>query len=718
MTNYTTTIPQAARAIARAAASRGNHVRAAWACLRAGDDAAAYEELDQLAAKVRARLALRPEDGERLQSAFPALLAPASGGRFTRAARALFDLQTLCTETGTSLDLVEWLRTLGKQPMRRPLAVRQALLAIRRLRRIRKNLGALAHRVPDAKAVYEIIDRSLQRDRDAFRRDLHPRVLGALEEAGFRATDPIARAELDKLVARLLDQTLRRGGLDFGVLRDTIAESYCKLGDIDSIRAVVRSDALLRADELLASALDGAYFRGEAYVRVLHRIQRVLFGSEQGRVASRFILAPALGSVTILEFFNYLIGHVVDEPALNAWPNLLVLAVVLAFALNSGIVARWVAGRWRSNPPRGRAARSKRLAAGRVERTRRRAVGKARTFWHVYRDIADKADALSFVVDEWVWFRFGHRRGARVIEAVLVLGWFLAGYVLRLLARLFVEPTVNPIKHFPVVTVAGKVSIATGLPVFLGHSLTLAGVGGTAAYALSTLIAVFMVPGFCGYLAWEIRFNWRLFGANLGPNLGPSRVGPDGETLVRLLRPGVASGTLPKLLARLAGEEDRSAALELQRKLDDVQRSVHRFVERELLGMLRGSRMLGSRGLECRSVELGGSEVLVRLAIEGDGSAECTLELVDDDGELRGSIADDGLCAVLGDDGTAVLEAAIIGFFIRAGATWVEGLGRPVVRWDQWVRFWREESNERIEPWWTGTVMVSRVGDATFCGCS
>ena len=38
----------------------------------------------------------------------------------------------------------------------------------------------------------------------------------------------------------------------------------------------------------------------------------------------------------------------------------------------------------------------------------------------------------------------------------LALVWFFLTYLIRIFINLFVEPTVNPIKHFPVVTVAAK----------------------------------------------------------------------------------------------------------------------------------------------------------------------------------------------------------------------------------------------------------------------
>ena len=39
---------------------------------------------------------------------------------------------------------------------------------------------------------------------------------------------------------------------------------------------------------------------------------------------------------------------------------------------------------------------------------------------------------------------------------MLGLVWFFAAYVIRLYTNLLIEPQVNPIKHFPVVTVAGE----------------------------------------------------------------------------------------------------------------------------------------------------------------------------------------------------------------------------------------------------------------------
>src|SRR5262249_39092813 len=65
-------------------------------------------------------------------------------------------------------------------------------------------------------------------------------------------------------------------------------------------------------------------------------------------------------------------------------------------------------------------------------------------------------DRVLYAVDEWLRFRGGQTRSSFVAKLVLGLAWFVVAYVARLIVVLFVEPTFNPIKHFPTVTVTAK----------------------------------------------------------------------------------------------------------------------------------------------------------------------------------------------------------------------------------------------------------------------
>src|SRR6185437_3174853 len=85
------------------------------------------------------------------------------------------------------------------------------------------------------------------------------------------------------------------------------------------------------------------------------------------------------------------------------------------------------------------------------------------------------------------------------------------------------------------------------------------------------------VPGIFGFLAWELKENWRLYRANQSPTLDPVMVGSHGEQVVHLIRPGFHAGTLPKLYARI--RRARGPAVRRgEEGLHHVETAVRRFV--------------------------------------------------------------------------------------------------------------------------------------------
>jgi hypothetical protein len=137
------------------------------------------------------------------------------------------------------------------------------------------------------------------------------------------------------------------------------------------------------------------------------------------------------------------------------------------------------------------------------------------------------------------------------IKGVLGVFWFVIAYVLRLSVDLFIEPTTNPIKHFPVVTVAAKLMIPFIQPI--GEAVT-SGTTGLLGPALAKGLAgftVLMLPGFAGFLVWELKENWKLYRASRPEALQPLAIGHHGESMIGFLRPGFHSGTIPKLFTKL-----------------------------------------------------------------------------------------------------------------------------------------------------------------------
>src|SRR5262249_22244108 len=103
-----------------------------------------------------------------------------------------------------------------------------------------------------------------------------------------------------------------------------------------------------------------------------------------------------------------------------------------------------------------------------------------------------------YTVDEFLRFREGEGAFSLVGKCVLGLLWFGIAYVVRFILLLFVEPQANPIKHFPVVTVGHKLSLLL-LPFVVGLGMN----PGLA------LLILGLVPGVYGFVAWELKENWR-----------------------------------------------------------------------------------------------------------------------------------------------------------------------------------------------------------------
>ncbi|MHB1562158.1 MAG: hypothetical protein ACYC61_32320, partial [Isosphaeraceae bacterium] len=225
-------------------------------------------------------------------------------------------------------------------------------------------------------------------------------------------------------------------------------------------------------------------------------------------------------------------------------------------------------------------------------------------------------ERLIYAVDEWLRFREGQSNAVLAVKAVLGLLWGALAYVVRIFLNLLVEPTLNPIKHFPVVTVAAKIMLPIDkeLALFLTRSLeSFLGVWIAGPIAGATVL---FLPGVFGFLVWELQSNWRLYEANRPRGLGPLAIGSHGETVVRFLRPAFHSGTLPKRFARLrralATGHDGAAARHRE-AIHHVEEAIRRLVERDITALLNVSRSLGDRVVEPGSIRLATNRIRVEL---------------------------------------------------------------------------------------------------------
>jgi hypothetical protein len=275
-------------------------------------------------------------------------------------------------------------------------------------------------------------------------------------------------------------------------------------------------------------------------------------------------------------------------------------------------------------------------------------------------------DRALYRVDEWLRFRSGQSVIAVFFKGVFGAIWFLVSYVLRLSVNLFIEPTVNPIKHFPVVTVAAKLILP-----FTEAMLT--GIGGPASSLMGPVIgnsfaafAVLMLPGLAGFLVWELKENWKLYRATRAKELHPRVIGHHGETMARFLKPGFHSGTIPKLftkLRRAAWNHDTSAISKHKEGLHHVEEAIGKFVERQLVAMLAECPPFGAGDVALEHVEIGSNRVQVTLVCPSVGPEPATLRFELQSGWLVAGIPVAGWIARLSAGQQQIFESVLAGFY-------------------------------------------------------
>jgi hypothetical protein len=294
--------------------------------------------------------------------------------------------------------------------------------------------------------------------------------------------------------------------------------------------------------------------------------------------------------------------------------------------------------------------------------------GLFRAVMHFFNRLLEALDRFLYQVDEWLRFRSGQGRKTLAAKAILGVIWFYLAYVTRFCINLLIEPQINPIKHFPVVTVSHKIL----LPNYLIIAKPLERLGLSAARAATfTFAIVTMIPGIFGFLAWELKSNWRLYRANRSVTLRPVQVGTHGETIARLLRPGLHSGTLPRLFSRLrhAVRHHRGDAA-VQKQLSaiaHVRESVLHFLQREFIALLNQDPAWQERPLSVGEVKLSNTRIEAEIVCQNLSAVPIVVSFEQRAGWIVGAVDGADWLAGLQPMQFRRLAAALLGLYKMAG---------------------------------------------------
>ncbi len=316
--------------------------------------------------------------------------------------------------------------------------------------------------------------------------------------------------------------------------------------------------------------------------------------------------------------------------------------------------------------------------------SRRVLPGMFRLIVDTFRTLVEIVERVLYRVAEWLRFRDGDPRFTLAPKAVFGLLWFIVAYVVRLYITLFIEPELNPLKHFPVVTVAQKLMITSANDILHVCKQVFSPLGSVIGGAVAATTAFFL-PSLAGFLVWELKENWKLYQGSRPKELRPAPIGHHGETVSALLVAGFHAGTVPKLFVRWrrAAQREDDAQLagatpgpvagskeaEFREGVHEVEVAIDRFVDRELGALLRRASRWMHGPVEVAAVELGTNRIRVRLKCAALGPVPCEIAFEEQSGLLVASVPVAGFLARLPaeSDGYRLFENALGGLYQLAG---------------------------------------------------
>lgn len=304
---------------AQKAAAVGNLVRSAMFRVRAQQFAprkleamlALRSDLDQLAGRLCAALEIGDEERGAWRDALAALVRRAPSGIWTAEARLLYDLQKVCVDFEREIhtvDLVEWMLSLGKRPIRRPLPYQRDVLMSKHLRSAARRLPAARLSDRQRQQLFSLLRDGMERTETRIRERFRPQITAVLDDVGLAPRNVPERVARKKLVEELLDRVVEHGYLRMGDVRDALSRNNLKLPDLPA--GLLRRDELLEADRRLAVSLDGVYHRGEIYLRAMQHLVSLLFGTRAGRFITRYLALPFGGGFLAVAGVDHLVGMV------------------------------------------------------------------------------------------------------------------------------------------------------------------------------------------------------------------------------------------------------------------------------------------------------------------------------------------------------------------------------------------------------------------------
>lgn len=285
----------------------------------------------------------------------------------------------------------------------------------------------------------------------------------------------------------------------------------------------------------------------------------------------------------------------------------------------------------------------------------------------IFKRMLEAIEKVLYIVDEWLRFRSGESTFLLIAKIIAGSLWFFVHYIVRFFAMVLLEPQINPVKHFPVVTVSHKLMVISFIPAL---TVVLTSLVGASAALWIAFFTQLLLPGAFGFIVWELKENWKLYESNRPEDLQPALVGSHGETVLRLLRPGFHSGTIPALFGKLRHAEQNAyrtghfrESRKCREKLRHVEHDLKVFLYREFISLLRRSEQWQRPLPEVGQIEMSVNRIRIELKSPEIAPQSVWLVYEEQSGWLLASLEGPGWIEQLDNDERMTFSAALAGLY-------------------------------------------------------
>jgi hypothetical protein len=316
--------------------ARGNQAGAAirraraefWAPRERATEAATAlrDEVHGFVDRLQIALGIEGDEPRPWREALLALAHQSPRGLWTVEARLLYDLQKVCVDQGrttSTIDVMHWVLSLGRQPIRRELPNQRLVLVTRHLRSAQRRLPSVRISERQRRQLADVLGSATKAAEKLLRESFRPKIVAALDDVGLLPQNPVEAVSRKKIVEELLDRVVERGFLTMGEVRDAVSRNHLKQPDCAGPGDFFRGDAVLRLNQRLTTVLDGVYERGDFYQCWIQRFSLLAFGTFLGRCFTKYLAIPFGGAIVTLVVVEHLVHMVTGREEFYAptWSN-------------------------------------------------------------------------------------------------------------------------------------------------------------------------------------------------------------------------------------------------------------------------------------------------------------------------------------------------------------------------------------------------------------